>query len=349
MDILDDEFNLRLLRLLVSGNGVKVNIKSLAKEMQMHRTTIKNRLDRLVGKGLMDRPRYPFIHLFHEYPLLILALADIPRTAQAQHFFEEDSHIFAAYTCREGAYNTMLIEFFRDIESYHSWREKLVIEDKLPQRENRATADVFFFSNKLCFKYNPACFVEEIGRVIAKDGTVKLKGLSLDQTDFLIMSNLSKGQNIYPNETFLASQLDTNRKKVQRRISVLLENNILDLPKCFFPDLLTPPGYNLIITQLEIKSKKTQIKQDIMANNYIPRALESSIGRYNTLLFSSFPTIDDFFEWSESLTDRYPDSIGAMSNFILSSKPRHSINPQKVSIGLIEKKLWQFKTGHHTD
>ncbi len=349
MNILDDEFNLRLLRLLVSGNGVRVNINSLAKEMQMHRTTIKNRLDRLLEKGILDRPRYPFIHLFQEYPLLILALADIPRTPQAQHFFEEDSHIFAAYTCREGAYNTMLIEFFRDIESYHSWREKLVIEDKLPRRENRATADVFFFSNKLCFKYTPACFVSEIGRLIARDGSVKLKGLGLDRTDFLIMNNLSKGRNVYPNETYLADQLDTNRKKVQRRISVLLDNKIIDAPKCYFPDLLTPPGYNLIITLLEIKAKKIQIKQDIMSNNYIPRALESSIGRYNTLLFSSFPTIDDFFEWSESLADRYPDSIGAMSNFILSSKPRQSINPQKVSIGLIEKKLWEFKTGFRTD
>lgn len=349
MNIMDDEFNLRLLRLLVSGGGVRVNINALAKELNMHRTTIKNRLDFLFKEGLLDRPRYPFIHLFQEYPLLILALADIPRTPQARHFFEEDSHIFAAYACREGAYNTLLIEFFRDIESYHSWREKIVLEEKLPKRESRATADVFFFSNRLCFKYNPACFFTEIGGLIARGGTARLKGASLDKTDFLIMSNLSNGRSLYPNETFLAAQLDTNRKKVQRRISVLLENKIIDTPKCYFPDLLTPPGYNMVITLLEIKAKKSQIKQDIMNNNYIPRALESSTGRYNTLLFSSFPTIDDFFEWSENLADTYPDSIGAMSNFILSSKPRHAINPQKVSVGLIEKKLWESKTGIRTE
>ena len=349
MNVLDDEFNLRLLRLLVSGSGVRVNINALAKEMRMHRTTIKNRLDILMEKGILDKPRYPFIHLFQEYPLLILALADIPRIPQAKHFFEEDSHIFAAYTCREGAYNTMMIEFFKDLESYHSWREKIVLEEKLPRRESRATADVFFFSNKLCFKYNPACFVEELGRLIARDGSVKLKNANLDQTDFLIMNNLSHGRNIYPNETYLAAQLDTNRKKVQRRLALLLEHKIIDTPKCYFPELLTPPGFNLVITLLEIKAKKVQIKQDIMANNYIPRALESSIGRYNTLLFSSFPTIDDFFEWSETLNDHYPDAIGAMSNFILSSRPRHTINPQKVSIGLIEKKLWEFKTGICTE
>ncbi|MDD4308352.1 MAG: hypothetical protein PHU53_06055 [Thermoplasmata archaeon] len=349
MNPLEDDFNLRLLKLLVSGNGVKVNINGLANELGMHRTTIKNRFDALTENRILDRPRYPFIHLFEEYPLLILALADIPRTPQSKRFFEEDPHVFAAYPCREGAYNTMMIEFFRDLESYHSWRESIVTEEKLPRRENRATADVFFFSNRLCFKYNPGCFVEEMGQVIEKNGSIQISGNRLDQTDYKIMSYLSKGLHIYPNETFLARELATNRKKVQRRISLLVENRIVDTPKCYFPDLLTPPGYNLVITLLEMKSRKAQIKKDILANNYIPRALESSIGRYNTLLFSAFPTIDDFYEWAEYLTDKYPDSIGAMSNFILSSKPRHSINPQKVSLALIGRKLRESESGKVTE
>jgi DNA-binding Lrp family transcriptional regulator len=339
MNPLEDEFNLKLLRMLVSGTGVRVNINALAKELGMHRTTIKNRLDNLLAKRILDRPRYPFIQLFEEYPLLILALADIPRNQQSRKFFEDDQHVFAAYPCREGAYNTLLIEFFRDIESYHSWREKIVTEEKLPSRESRATADVFLFSNRLCIKYNPACFVEEMGHLIEQKGSLQLAGERLDLTDLRIMRSLSKGADIYPNETYLAKELGTNRKKVQRRIAMLLEHRVIDSPKCYFPDLLTPPGYNLVITLLEIKSRKTQIKKDIMANNYIPRALESSIGRYNTLLFSAFPTIDDFYEWTETMTDKYPDSIGAMSNFILSSKPRHTINPQKVSLALLDMKL----------
>jgi len=349
MNPLEDDFNLRLLRYLVSGSGVRVNINALANELDMHRTTIKNRLDSLLEKRILDKPRYPFIRLFEEYPLLILALADIPRNPQARSFFEEDPHIFAAYTCREGAYNTLLVEFFKDLETYHSWREKIVTEEKLPRRESRETADVFFFSNRLCFKYNPACFVEEMGRLVARDGSMQLGGSRLDATDLRIMNSLSKGKDIYPNETFLAKELGTNRKKVQRRISLLVENKIIGSPKCYFPDLLTPPGYNLVITLLEIKSKKVQIKKDIMGNNYIPRALESSIGRYNTLLFSAFPTIDDFYEWTELLTGKYPDSIGAMSNFILSSKPRHAINPQKVSLSLIERKLRETETGKVTE
>jgi DNA-binding Lrp family transcriptional regulator len=349
MDHLRDEFSLRLLRYLVSGAGVRVNINSLAKELGMHRTTIKTRLDSLFENHMLARPRYPFMQLFQEYPLLILALADIPRIPQAQHFFEDDSHIFAAYTCREGDYNTMMIEFFKDMESYHSWREKIVSEEKLPKREGRATADVFFFSNRLCFKYDPACFVEAMGRAIAKDGSLNIKGQRLDHTDFKILDSLAHGRNVCPVETFLAKELGTNRKKVQRRTEALLGAGIIDSPRCHFPELLAPPGYNLIITLLEIKSRKAQIKQDILANNFIPRALESSIGRYNTLIFSAYPTIDDFFEWSEAIADRYPDCIGAMSNFILSSRPRHVINPQKVSLGLIERNLWEIKTGISAD
>jgi DNA-binding Lrp family transcriptional regulator len=349
MNILDDEFNLKLLRLLVSGNGVRVNINALAKEMQMHRTTIKNRLDFLFENRILDRPRYPFIHIFQEYPLLILALADFPRNPQAKLFFETDPHIFAAYSCREGAYNTMMVEFFKDLETYHSWREQIVKEEKIPRREGRATADVFFFSNKLCFKYNPACFFDEMAKIIRRDGPMILNGQRVDETDILIMKNLSKGITVYPNETYLAKELGTNRKKIQRRISLLLEHKVIDAPKCYFPELLTPPRYNMIITLLEIKSKKAQIKQSILDNNYIPRALDSSIGRYNTLIFSAFPTIDDFFEWTEIISDKFPDSIGAMTNFILSSRAKHPINPQKVSMALIEIKLRAGESGNYTE
>ena len=345
MTILEDEFNLRLLRLLVSGKGVKVNINSLSKRLDMHRTTIKNRVDALFSNQILDKPRYSYLHLFQEYPLLILALADIPQSPQARHFFEEDSHIFAAYTCREGPYNTLLLEFFKDMESYHSWREGLVVEQKLPSRENRATADVYFFSNKLNFKYNPTCFVDAFEEQIKSKGKFTLNSHVLDGKDYLILQQLMKGNSISPNEKYLANELGTNSKKIQRRISGLLEHKIIDNAKCHFPDLLAPPKFNLIVTLVELKSNKSQIKNEIIQNNYISRALESSIGRYNTLIFSAFPRIDDFFEWTETLAGKYPDSIGAMFNIILSSKARHTINPQKVSIGLIEKKLRESKLG----
>lgn len=343
MNHLEDEFSLRLLRHLVSGDGVKVNINSLAKQVDIHRSTASSRVNALFDNRILDRPRYPFLHLFQEYPLLVIALADIPRTTQATEFFKEDSHIFAAYTCREGPYNTLLIEFFKDMESYHSWRETIVNEQKLPSRENRATAEVYIFSNKLGFKYDPSCFIQHLKNEMRNNKKIMLSGHKLDKKDFQIIELLMKGENVYPNDTYIAKENGTNRKKVQRRISTLISDRVIDEPKCYFPDLLTPPKYNLILTMFELKSKKPQVKKDLLKNNHIPRALESSIGRYNILTFSAFPTIDDFFEWADALANRYHDSIGAMSNIILSSKTPHTINPQKVSIGFIENKLQECK------
>ncbi len=343
MDHLKDEFSLQLLRRLVSSDGVDVNIAGIAKRLGIHRTTAKNKVEALFQDKLLDHPRYPFLHLFQEYPLLVLAWADIPRIEQATMFFEEDPNIFAAMSCMEGPYNTFLIEFFRDMESYHSWRESIVKDQKLPSRENRVAADVSMFSNKLELKYDPACFVRNMRKEFKANGELELGGSLLHKTDFKIFDLLLNGEFINTNETYLASELGTNRKKIKRRITMLLEGNIIGPPRCYFPELLAPPRYNLIVSMIELKSRRKEIKRFLMSDNHIPRALESSIGRYNLLVFSAFRTIDEFFEWGESLLTEFPGSIGAISNTVLSSHPLYSIKAQKVSLGLIEKKLWECR------
>ena len=343
MDHLEDEFSLRLLRHLVSGEGVDVNINALAKRLGIHRTTAKNKVKALLDQRILDNPKYPFIHLFQEYPLLVLAWADIPRISQAKAFFEEDLNIFAAFSCMEGPYNTLLIEFFEDMESYHSWRELIVKDQKLPRRENRTAAEVYMFSNKLEFKYDPACFLQNIKDEFKSNKKLMVGDYKLDKTDFRIFELLLGGEYIHVNETYLASKLVTNRKKINRRITKLLKDNIIAPARCYFPDLLAPPKYNMIISMIELKSNRSEIKKFIIADNNIPRALESSIGRYNILLFSAFPAIDEFFEWGDVLINRFPESIGAMSNTILSSRTMHTINAQKVSLGLIEKKLLDLR------
>ena len=79
MNHLEDKFSLRLLRHLVSGDGVRVNINSLANKLKLHRTTVSKRVQLLFKHRILDKPRYPFLQLFHEYGLLVIALADIPR------------------------------------------------------------------------------------------------------------------------------------------------------------------------------------------------------------------------------------------------------------------------------
>ncbi|MBU4031492.1 MAG: hypothetical protein KKH41_07550 [Candidatus Thermoplasmatota archaeon] len=52
MIVLEDDFNLRLLRHPASGNAVRVNINSLAKDLGMHRTA--------TGQFILKIPGLPY-------------------------------------------------------------------------------------------------------------------------------------------------------------------------------------------------------------------------------------------------------------------------------------------------
>ena len=349
MELLEDEINLHLLRYLVSGNGVSVNINAISKDLKIHRATVKRRVEWLYEKEILTPPFYFFPYLYEAYPLLVLAKADMPRTKELIDFLKDDSHIFAAFSCMEGPYNTFLFEFFTSLESYHNWREQIVKEQKIPSRENSAQADVYIFSNKLTFKYDPNCFVRELRRNFDKNGFVEINGIKLDKTSFFILENVMNGKYVLRNDAFLSRELKISRKTVKNRVQIMTSKGIIGKPKCFFPNLFIPPGYNLIVSMIEVKSNIKQIKSYMTNNDNISRAQEASTGRYNFLIFSAFSTIENFFEMGDEMVSNFPDSIGGISNIILSSKTIHAIKPQKLSLTWIERKLWDVKKNKYTN
>lgn len=336
---LKDELNLRLLRYLVSGEGVNVNISHLARRLDIHRATAKKKVEYLYENDLVRPPIYPFDALFQEFPLLVIVEADMPRGEEMTSFYREDSHIFAAFSCMEGPYNTLLIEFFKDLESYHSWREKIVREKRIPAREWRAPANAYIFSNRLTFKYDPNCFVKVLAEEFRSKGKIVLNDVTLDEVEFELLKILMEGECIRTNESLLARKLVSNRKTVGRHIETMLDAGIIGFPRCTFPNLFIPPGYNMVVSKIEVKSKRKEFMDLMIKDNKVSRALVASTGRYNFLVFTAFKTIEDFFQWGENLYDTFPNSIGALSNTILSSKMIHTIMPQKVSIGMIEGRL----------
>ncbi|MFW5904325.1 MAG: hypothetical protein ACOCTK_02545 [Candidatus Saliniplasma sp.] len=343
MEPLDDTLNLKLLRHLVSGNFVNANISYISRELNIHRATAKRKLNMLYDNAILNPPLYPFPYLFEKYPLLVLVKADMPRTSEAANFYKDDSHIFAAFSCMEGSYNTLLIEFFEDLESYHSWREQIVKDKKIPSRENRVPAHAEIFSNKLSFKYDPNCFIRAMKEKYETDKNFKMKGIEFDDTAFKLLELLLNGECFRTNASAIGREIGADRKTVRRRIQNLLEDGIISEPRCFFKNLFVPPGYNLVVSLIEVKSNVDSVKKYIARDNHVPRAVETSTERYNFLLFSAFKTIEDFFDWGEALNSKFPGSIGAISNTILSSKMIHTIKPQKVSLGLIERRLWDKK------
>ena len=343
MEPLDDLLNLKLLRHIVSGNYVKANISFLSRELGIHRATAKRKLNMLYENNILNPPLYPFPYLFEKNPLLVLVKADMPRTSDAITFFKEDSHIFGAFSCMEGSYNTLLIEFFEDLESYHLWREQIVKDKKIPSRENRVPAHAEIFSNKLTFKYDPNCFIRPIKKQWKIDGNLELNGIHFDETSFQLLELLLRGDCFRTNASAIGREIGADRKTVRRRIETLLENGVIEEPCCFFKNLFVPPGYNFVVSLIEVKSKVDSVKKYITRDDHVPRAVETSTERYNFLLFSAFENIEDFFDWGESLNYEFPGSIGAISNTILSSKMIHTIKPYKVSLGLIERRLMDLE------
>ncbi|RLF59334.1 MAG: hypothetical protein DRN27_02895 [Thermoplasmata archaeon] len=343
MNLLDDEINLRLILYLVSGEGISVNIDALSKSLNLHRVTVKKKLKKLIDLNFITLPFYPFSYLYKAYPMLILVKADMPRSKDVIDFFKDDSHIFAAFSCMEGAYNTFLIEYFKDLESYHGWREKIVTEYKIPSREQRSPADATIFTNKLMFKNNPNCLANDLINHLDKGGNLVIKNEVLDSHYFSILSLLLKGRHIQRNDSFLARELGINRKTIKRRVDRLIEGGIIDSPCCFFPNLFIPPGYNLVVSMVEVKSMIAKIRKYVKDHHNISRAQEASTGRYNFLLFSAFYQIEDFFMMGEDLMNKFSGSIGAIENIFLSPHMTHTIKPQKISLAWIERKLWELR------
>jgi len=340
----EDELDLRLLRFLLSGEGVHVNVSELSRDLDIHWATAKKKLQFLYDRGILAPPFYPFLQLFDEYPLLVLVKADMPRTQGVKNFYRDDSHIFAAFSCMEGFYNTFLLEFFESLEDYHSWRSEIVKENKIPARGERTPAQSEFFSNRLTFKYEPNCFIHKIVREFEDQGFVELNGIKIEDNTFHILEKVMKGEGIRTNYSYIGREIGANRKTVKRRIDSLLDKKIIDRPACYFPNLLIPPGYNLIVTMIEARSDIDEVKAFLERDNHVPRAVETSTERYNFLVFSAFESMEEFFEWGEKLDSKFPEAIGAISKTILSSRMVHLIEPQKVSLGFIERRLWSIKS-----
>jgi predicted transcriptional regulator len=343
MHLLEDSRNLQLLKYLVSGEGISVKINAIARDLHIHRATAKKKVEFLFDENLLTRPFHPFSYLYNTYPLLVLAKADMPRSKAVIDFLKDDSHIFAAFSCMEGPYNTFLIEFFKDLESYHHWREKIVNEYRIPSRETRTAADTTIFSNKFTFKNDPTCFSLNLQNEFKKEKSICINDIVLDEPTSMILINLLNGKFIQRNDTFLSTELGINRKTVKNKLEKLMQYNIIERPKCFFPNLFVPPGYNLIVSLIEVKTKMVEIREYIKHNNNIARAQEASIGRYNFLLFSAFKAIEDFFNMGEELSTEFSGSIGGIENIFLSSKMIHTIKPQKLSLSWIERRLWEQK------
>ncbi len=334
-----DETDLLLLRSLVSGESVSVNLSALSKKLGKHRNTIRKEILRLFEYEIVNEPVCPFVRLYQEYPLLVVVRADLPDEKQIHDWVALDKNIFAAYRSRRERYNMLLLIYHKDVTSYQLWRESLIDEGKIPPREMRLPSHSLYFSNELMVKYYPSAAIGLMDDQLKRKGWIEVNGLALGEFQFQVLKHLVSGGTFKLNENLLSRRLGINRRTVTRRVDRLLRNGWILEPVCRFPDLLCPPDYVLTYSMLEILKERDRIVQAFQNDPHVSMALRISSGGYNLLIFSAHPDISEHIEWEESLSKHFPGCIGYVDITYLSPRAKISIDQQLVSLCIIEDRI----------
>jgi len=333
------ESYLNLLLLLCAGEGVEINISALANKLNKHRNTIKNRIEQLYKHRIIEKPTYPLLWLFTAYPLLVISKDKFYRDENTRNLIENDPHILAGYFFQEEVYNTLTIQFHPDFYSYQTWIDKLLEDGKIIREEDRYPPDALLLSTKRILKYDTASPLRIIKMGYKKGIITKLGDLELDSLSLDILKMVLNGKAIRTNENFLSRSLNLNRNTILRQINNLLEEKIIGKPTCNFPLTLVPPDYMLIFTLIEIKKRCEEVTNFIRRDPRVPLLIKANVGRYNYFVASTFQTVEDHIKWQEKYTQNFESCIEAIKNTYLSPAMTFSINPNSVSLGLIQKQL----------
>jgi len=341
--LLEDETTLRLLKMLVSGECVSVNIEALSKILGRHRATVRKQAVSLLQNRVVDRPICPFLGLYREYPLLVIVRADLPDEKPVRDWIVEDPHIFAAYWSRHSEYNMLLFIYHRDVLGYQLWREAVVEERRIPPREIRMPSSSIYVSNQLMMKYDPSAAIRLMEAEVNKKGSIEINGLKLETEQFNILKNLVSSRVFKINENLLSRQLRIHRKTVMRRIEQLLKEGWIAESTCRFPDHLCPSNYVLAYAMVDIVKARDRIYRALQNDPHVSMALRVSIGGYNAIIFSAHPDIAEHMDWEQEFGRRFPGCIGRVDVSYLSPRNKITIDQQYVSLCIIEDRLARIR------
>lgn len=343
-DLLNNELNLKLLKYIVSGQGVEINISKLSKDLNKHRNTIKDRINKIFKHNIINKPQYPFPWLFKELPLMVISRNNFLRDEKTKHFIEYDDPIFAAFFFKEEEYNTLMISFHKNVCTHQQWYERIIREEIIPYREEGYSTQVLHLGTGCFEKYNPSITIKVIEQNIKEGRQKSIRGYELDDLSFDILKMVLRGKGIRTNENYLSNVLNVHRKTIERRINNLLEEGVISRPVCRFPRLIVPPEYILVKSLIQIKKQPDKILKLLKNDPHVTWIIKAVLGRggYNLVVFSAFLKIEDHLEWQEKLDQEMPSCIGAIKNTYLSPAMTFSISPEYVSMRIIKERLKHF-------
>ena len=87
---------------------------------------------------------------------MVISRDEFHRDEKTNTFIEKNPHIFAAFFFKEEAYNTLTVQFHKDLYSYQTWSNSILEERKITRSENQHPSDALLFSTKRILKYDPS-------------------------------------------------------------------------------------------------------------------------------------------------------------------------------------------------
>jgi hypothetical protein len=330
--ILNDLLNVELLRLICSGTGVDINISELSERTKKHRNTITSRIENLFSNKIIDRPFHPFPKILSEYPLLVLEKTNLPRDRKTNSWIEKDPHIWAAFFVKDEDYNTLLIELHEELHTYQVWRDHIIGGEYI-------SSEAIYLSTKAIIKNNPSASIELLKEDFQNSPQLKMNELTIDQTYLDLIEALVHGDGVWTNPNSLARELNVHRMTVQRRLDLLLQENIISDPVSRFPRMWAPPGYFIVLSLIELKKQKDYISKLFCEDPHTSLLVKAGAGKYNLLAISCFSRLRDHLTWEEEYDQRFSGSIGAVKNLYLSPSMTFSIHQQYVPLEYLKKRL----------
>jgi len=120
-----DEIDLKIIKCLVSGEGIKINKTTLCQKTGLHRKTVEKRLTSFLKEGLISNPvcRFPNFFVPPNYVLTYSLFEIKDSKTKVIEEIRKDSHVPIAIKVVHERFNMLLFGNHRNISDHLRWEE----------------------------------------------------------------------------------------------------------------------------------------------------------------------------------------------------------------------------------
>ena len=121
-----DPLTLKILKIVLSGEGIRTNENFLARTLDVNRNTITRQIQNLLQKKIISKPvsRFPLVFVPPNY-MLIFSLFEIKRRCkEVEGFIRRDPRVPLLIKANVERYNYFVTSVFRTVEDHLKWQER---------------------------------------------------------------------------------------------------------------------------------------------------------------------------------------------------------------------------------